>query len=88
MDTKHAYIKKMKAQLDELEANIGRYQAKADQASADAEIEYKAKVEELKEQRTEAKEWLDKVADASDDAWDSLKDGFTDAYDRMKKVFS
>ena len=48
----------------------------------------KMKVDDLKVERDEAKEWLHKVSDASEDAWDSLKGGFKDAYEKMKRAIS
>ncbi|PWQ98387.1 coiled coil domain-containing protein [Leucothrix arctica] len=88
MDTQDKHVEKMQAKLDQVDAKIDLWQAKAKEASADSQIEYEKKVEELKSERNEAAEWLDKVADASDDAWDSIKDGFEDAYEKIKKALS
>ena len=88
MDTQDKHVEKMKAKLDQVDAKIDLWKAKAHEASADSKIKYEEKVAELKEDRKEAAAWLDKVEDASDDAWDSIKDGFEGAYERMKKALS
>ena len=88
MNTQNEYIDKMKAKLDQLDAKIDQWEAKADEAQADIKIEYQKKVIELKAERREAEEWIDKVSDASEEAWESLKGGFEEAYKKMKRVFS
>ena len=87
MKSQNEYVNKMKTKLDQLDARIALWKAKADEAQADANIENKKVLADLKEQRKEAKEWLDKVSDASEDAWDSLKDGFENAYEKIKRAF-
>ncbi len=50
MEEKNEYIKKMKAKLNQIDAMIYEWQAKADEASADAKIEYNKKVNRLRQQ--------------------------------------
>jgi uncharacterized coiled-coil DUF342 family protein len=88
MKSQDEYINKMKAKLDQLDAKIDVWKAKADEASSDVKIEYNEKIEELRQERKEGEAWLEKVSDASDDAWESIKDGFESAYERMKKALS
>jgi len=88
MKSRNAYIDKMKAKLGLLDARIDEWKAKSDEATADAKIKYQTKVDELKEEKQEAQAWLEKVSDASEDAWDSLKDGFSEAYKKMKSALS
>ena len=88
MESRNAYIDKMKSKLDLLDARIDEWKAKRDEATADAKIKYQAKVDELKKEKREAQAWLEKVSDASEDAWDSLKDGFSEAYKKMKSALS
>ena len=88
MNSQTEHIEKMKAKLDLLDAKIDQYKAKENEAQAEAKIEYQNKIDDLKNERYEAKEWLTKVSDASEDAWDSLKDGFQDAYEKMKRAIS
>ena len=54
MSDRTAYIKKMKAKLDEWNADIAKLEAKADGAEADMKIKYNEKIDALKEQREEA----------------------------------
>lgn len=47
MSEKDAYVEKMKAKLDEWNAEIDKLQAKAKQAEADAEIQYNDEISAL-----------------------------------------
>jgi hypothetical protein len=48
MNRKEAYQKKLQAQLDEWSAEIDKLKAKADNAEADAQIEYYKQIEALR----------------------------------------
>lgn len=87
MKPQNKHIEKMKDKLDQLDATIDLYTAKANEAKAEVKIEYQKKIIELKAERREAEEWIEKVSDASEEAWGSLKDGFEEAYERMKRLF-
>ena len=88
MQERNEYINKMKAKLDELDAKIHKWQAKADGLSADAKIEYIKKVSHLRQERDDAEAYLNKVKSASDDSWKSIKEGFESAYEKMKTALS
>lgn len=86
MESREAYKQKMHAKLDQIDAQIDKWQAKRDEASADAKIEYQEKISDLKQKRQEAKDWVNKLSDASEDAWDSVVGGFEDAYKKLSKA--
>lgn len=79
MDRKEAYAKRVQAQLDEWDADIQKLKAKADKASADAEIEYQKQIDKLKRQREKAGHRLSELKAAGSDAWEDLKDGVESA---------
>jgi predicted nuclease with TOPRIM domain len=79
MKTKDLYVKKVQAQLNEWDADIRKLRARADKASADAELEYKARIETLKREREKADDKLAELKSASDDAWEDLKTGLESA---------
>ncbi|MGD2171524.1 MAG: coiled coil domain-containing protein [Gammaproteobacteria bacterium] len=87
MSEKHAYEKKLQAQLDEWSAEIDRLKAKADALEADAQIEYNQRIDDLVAMRKAADERLEELRNASDDAWEDLKAGADEAWSSLEKAF-
>ena len=83
MSDRDAYIKKMKAKLDEWNADIAKLEAKADGAVADMKIDYNEKIDALKEQREEAKVKLGELQNASEEAWKDLKAGMENSWNSL-----
>lgn len=88
MTEKELYQQKKQAQLDEWKAEVDKLKAKASGASADAQLELNEEIEALEGKIEEGKTKLAEVADASEDAWESIKDGAESAWDSMKSAFS
>jgi len=84
---KSAYVEKLKARIAEWDAEIDRLQAKAAEASADARIRFDHAIDDLKRHRTAAATKAKEVHEASDDAWDDLKDGFEAAMKNLSDAF-
>jgi len=82
-DTRDAYVEKMKAKLDEWNADIAKLEAKARQKEADAQKRYQERIASLKEKRKAVEEELDKLRRAGSDAWEDLKAGFEMAADSL-----
>ena len=87
METKQAYEAKVKAQLDNLNAQIAQMKAKAAEANADAEIEYNKTIENLSDKRDAAQVKLNEIGKASEDAWQDLKVGFESAWNDLNIAF-
>ena len=51
MTSRDAYVEKIKAQIDQWNAEINKFQAQARQAAADVKIEYEVQVADLKGRR-------------------------------------
>ena len=83
MNRKEAYSKKIQAQLDEWDADIRKFQARADRAEANAQLEIQKQIKTLKRKRQEAGNKLDELKAASDDAWEDFKDGLESARDAL-----
>ncbi len=83
MSNRDAYIKKMKAKLDEWNADIAKIEAKAESAEADMKIKYHQKIDELKQQRQEATAKLVELQGSSDEAWGDIKAGLESAWDSL-----
>lgn len=78
-DTREAYVKKMKAKLDEWNAEIAKLEAKSRQVEADAKTAYEQQIESIKEKRQATRENLDTMRQAGENAWKDLKAGVENA---------
>lgn len=83
MSMKEAYEQKLQAQLDEWSAEIDKLKARADDAEADAQLEYYKQIEELRSMQEAASNKLAELKDAGDDAWEDLKAGVDSARDSL-----
>jgi chromosome segregation ATPase len=84
MSLQEAYREKMEAQLREWEADIARLQAKADQAKAEAKIEYYQQIEALRTKKAVAHQKLQELQETSEDAWEELKAGIENTWDDLR----
>ena len=75
MSEKESYRQKIRAKLDEWNAEIDKFEAKADQAQADAQLEYYEQLKKLRALQEEAANKLEELEDAGEDAWEDFKDG-------------
>lgn len=89
MSQRDVYEQKLRAKLDEWQAEIDLLRAKARSVHADANVEkeQEEEAERLEKQRDEMRERLNKMRDASDDAWDDLKDGAERAWGSISDSF-
>ncbi len=89
MDKKRdAYVEKMKAKLDEWNADIDILAAKAKKAQADTRVEYEEQLKDLRKQRDTVKKKLKEIQNSSDAAWENLKSGFENAAETLGKAFT
>ena len=72
-DKRKAYEEKLDAQLKEWSAQIALLKAKADNAKADAKIEYYKTIDALQRKQNEAETKLQELKTAGDEAWEDLK---------------
>lgn len=86
MSNKELYKQKMQAQLDEWEAEGGRLEAKAAGASANAQLKLNKEINTLKGKIEQGKTKLAEIADASDDAWESIKEDLDSVWDSLKSA--
>lgn len=88
MNEKELYQQKRQAQLDEWRAEVDKLKAKASGASADAQLELNREIEALEGRIEQGRVKIAELAAASDDAWESIKDGVESAWDSMKSAVS
>ena len=74
-DDRSAYQRKYEARLDELRARIDQVQAKMRAASADKEIDYRQRLEELRQKRDALAGRLKEMRDAGQESWSQLRQG-------------
>ena len=83
-ERRKAYEEKLAAQLKEWSAQIALLKAKADNAKADAKIEYYKTVDALQHKQNEAKVKLQELKTAGDGAWEDVKTGAEKAWAEVK----
>lgn len=88
MNEKELYQQKKQAQLDEWKADVDKLKAKVSGVSADAQMKLNKQIEALEGKLKEGRAKLAEIADAGEDAWESIKDGVESAWDSMKSAFS
>lgn len=86
-DKRKAYEEKLDAQLKEWSAQIALLKAKADNAKADAKIEYHKTIDALQRKQNEAKTKLQELKTAGDEAWEDLRTGAEKAWAEVKTAF-
>ena len=85
---KDAYVEKLKAQLDEWNADIDKLAAKAAQAEAEAKIEYQNQLDDLRAKRDDVGDKLSAMQQAGEGAWEDLKEGLENSWEILKMSFS
>ncbi len=88
MGDKEVYQQKMKAQLDQWKAQIDLLKAKASGASADAQLEMNKQIKSLESKVDDGKAKLSALTEASEEAWQSMKEGVESALSSLKYAFS
>jgi hypothetical protein len=82
-----AYEEKLDAQLKEWSAQIALLKARADNAKADAKIDYYKTIEALQRKQNDAREKLRELKAAGDEAWEDLKKGAEKAWAEVKIAY-
>ncbi len=88
MNKKELYKQKMQAQLHEWEAEVDTFKARASGASADVQLELNKEISSLKGKIAQGKTMLAEIADASEDAWESVKVDLDSAWISLKSAIS
>ncbi len=86
MNEKELYQQKMQARLDEWKAEVTKLKAKASGASADVQLDMNKQIKVLERSIEEGKAKLSEIAEASEGAWESIKDGVESAWDSLKSA--
>jgi DNA repair exonuclease SbcCD ATPase subunit len=81
--TRDAYVQKIKAKLDEWNAEIDKLEAQARQKEADTQRHLQERIDLVKAKRETAEKKLDELRQAGSDAWQDLKAGLELAADAV-----
>ncbi|WP_305906474.1 hypothetical protein Q9L42_001045 [Methylomarinum sp. Ch1-1] len=88
MNNRDEYVNKMKAKLDQWNADIEKLEAQAKEAGADMRIEHEQEIKALKAQRDEAAKKLEELQSAGEDAWQDIKSGAESAWDSLDSALN
>ena len=88
MNDKELYMRKLQARIDEWKADVDKFKAKASGASADVQLDMNQQVRVLERRIEDGKARLSELAEAGEDAWESIKDGIESAWDSLKSAAS
>lgn len=86
MDYKNAYAQNVEARLDQWRAEIDKLQAQADEASANAQLNYQKEIDDLRDGQEQAQRKLYELGQAQGAAWKDLKSGVESAWDDLGKA--
>lgn len=81
------YQERVRAEMDKLDAQITELRAKADQAKADARIEYNNQLENLRTKQAAAEQKLKELQNTSESAWSDIQAGFENAWNELQAAF-
>ena len=88
MSTREDYIAKMKLQLDELDAQMSKLEAKAQEAKDTARDKYKDDMAKLRHQSRLAKGKLADLKAAGEDKWETMVTEMEKVRDAFKHSFN
>ncbi|UOG90994.1 MAG: hypothetical protein L3K52_12385 [Candidatus Thiothrix sulfatifontis] len=80
MSTQENYKQKIEGELALAQAKLAEFQARAKMASADTRISYDEHMHDMEKKFDVAKAKLKEFGEASDGAWENMKDGVESAW--------
>jgi lipid II:glycine glycyltransferase (peptidoglycan interpeptide bridge formation enzyme) len=86
MINRDEYVQKLKAQLDQWNAEAKKWEAKAEEATATMKAEYEKQLNTLHSRRDEAMYQLKLLQGASTDAWQDMMKGADQAWKGMQEA--
>lgn len=87
MGKRDEIVSKIRAKVDEWNAEIDKLEASARQKKAEGAQEYHHRLAQLKDQRDKAFRKLREFRNASDDAWDDLQSGAEQIWQDIKQTY-
>jgi hypothetical protein len=87
MSKRDEYVGQLKAQLDQWNTEIAKWEARTKEVEAGARAEYEKRLVAVREQRDKSLEQLRQLQSAAGDAWLELMKGTEEAWGRMREAF-
>jgi hypothetical protein len=87
MINRDEYVQKLKAQIDDWNAEAARWQDKAQKAQAGTKAEYERQLENFRKKSQDATSELDRLQRASADAWTEMMRGVEASVKSMQEAF-
>ncbi|MCL4800886.1 MAG: hypothetical protein KJ025_14945 [Burkholderiales bacterium] len=81
------FVAEAQTELDQIEARIAEWKAKAESAGADAKASMNESLQDLEEQRRAAEQKLSELESSGAEAWARIKTGFDEAMDRLRQSY-
>ena len=88
MSSREEYVQKLKAQLDQWNAEVAKWEEKTRAAQTDMKAEYEKQLESFRSRRDEAMYQLHQVQVASTEAWMDMMKGADAAWKAMGEAFA
>ena len=85
MGQRDEYVEKMKAQLDQWNTDIAKWEAKAKDVQAEGRAEYEKRLEALRGHREQAMYQMKLLQGAAGEAWLEMMRGTDEAWARMRE---
>lgn len=87
MQTRNEYVEQLKNKLDEWNADLANWEARARNTKNDLTIEYEMRMDDLRKKRDEAATRLREIQASSEEAWKELKAGADSAWAALREAF-
>ena len=87
MINRDEYVQKLKAQIDEWNAEAARWEDKARKAQAGSKAEYERQLENFRRKSEDATSELDRLQRAAADAWTEMMRGAEASMKSMQEAF-
>ena len=88
MSIHDAYVQKLKASMNELNAEIKLLEARADKAGDEAKLKYYKQLDDLEKKRKEVEDSIEALQQAGESAWEDLKQGLENSWQILKTSLS
>lgn len=87
MTTRKEYVEQLKENIDQWNADIAKWEAKARMTQTDLRIDYEMQLEALRKQREEITAKLKEIQASGEEAWKDLRAGTDAAWATMRETF-
>ncbi len=72
--SRREFIERLKSQLDDIDAQMAKFEKRADELEGEARKEYEKRLNDLREDRRNAQRRIDEARAAGEERWQEIKD--------------